>query len=93
MHITSNEIYNFIKDKNIITDINFVDFENKDECIICLEDSSHPQLYSLLKCGHIFHDTCINKWMRKNKGICPVCRTRIYEDTILKWYIEKSVTL
>jgi hypothetical protein len=41
------------------------------ECCICLEDLTYD-LYAL-KCGHLFHENCIRKWLRFKK-FCPVCQ-------------------
>ncbi len=43
------------------------------ECSICMEQSNEGVL---LKCGHTYHKTCIEKW-RKNKSTCPLCRVEI----------------
>jgi len=51
-------------------------------CPICLEDlppslgfeeGRVEQGCELLRCGHVFHQPCINHWLR-NKPQCPVCR-------------------
>ena len=39
------------------------------DCSIC-QEMLQP---TLLKCGHSFHPTCINKWFAINKS-CPICR-------------------
>ena len=39
------------------------------DCSIC-QEMLKP---TLLKCGHSFHPTCINKWFAINKS-CPICR-------------------
>ena len=41
------------------------------ECAICLEDCN--MIWKRLPCGHMFHRSCIRKWM-KNKKTCPLCR-------------------
>ena len=42
------------------------------ECSICYEliDTNNNQI---LKCNHVFHKECINKWLKKNNK-CPICR-------------------
>ena len=40
------------------------------ECSICLNSSTCG---GKLKCGHIFHENCINKWF-EFKNTCPNCR-------------------
>jgi hypothetical protein len=54
----------------------FETFERADDgtCAICFE-SLNKQVTELAGtlCGHIFHMSCINKWLPKN-GSCPMCR-------------------
>jgi len=46
-------------------------------CPICFEDIFFPKK---LLCGHNFHMSCIDKWVKKY-DTCPCCRSRI--DTTL----------
>ena len=62
------------KDKDII-DIN-IKTQLNDECIICLENIQSNDRASLLKCGHIYHQSCIYEWFHKKK-ICPICYIEI----------------
>ena len=33
-------------------------------------------MYIVIKCGHSFHEECINRWQNNEFGmICPICRT------------------
>ena len=56
--------FDYIKDSDI---------SDKDECIICFENSNK------LKCGHYIHKECLNNWYKKNKqnnkikNICIYC--------------------
>jgi hypothetical protein len=43
-----------------------------EECCICL-DNNNSQRWSMLPCGHKFHDTCISSWLLRQQR-CPVCR-------------------
>ncbi|MBA3956909.1 MAG: hypothetical protein H0X51_00740 [Parachlamydiaceae bacterium] len=49
---------------------------DQDECGICL--SKYEQNVSndclRLKCGHIFHHACVERWILKKKS-CPTCRS------------------
>ena len=49
--------------------------EIRSSCPICLEEMTTDLIDNLLKlkCPHIFHSTCIMRWM-ENKTTCPVCR-------------------
>ncbi|RDX77252.1 RING-H2 finger protein ATL30, partial [Mucuna pruriens] len=44
------------------------------ECAICLLEFEHDDMLRLLTlCCHVFHQDCIDLWLRSNKT-CPVCR-------------------
>jgi len=49
--------------------------KQQDKCVICLGG-----LYDVrsISCGHTFHKSCIEKWIRK-KNNCPICRTLVNE--------------
>lgn len=43
-------------------------------CSICLMDYKESDLLRMLpRCGHLFHVTCVDPWLRM-KLTCPVCR-------------------
>ncbi|KAI1705739.1 ring finger domain-containing protein [Ditylenchus destructor] len=55
-------------------------------CSVCIEYLNlHPACS--LKCGHVFHSTCLDKCM-KRKRECPVCRKRVTETGIRKLYFS-----
>lgn len=54
-----------LSDFSIITDI---------ECSICLEPFELGEVVKNLKCSHIYHVNCVEKWFKKNET-CPLCRT------------------
>ena len=43
-------------------------------CSICLNDVRRTRQNSNLRCGHLFHSTCLNDWKAKGKNTCPLCR-------------------
>lgn len=49
---------------------------SNDTCSICLEnfDEQDDLKATYTICGHRFHDTCINVWIR-SKNTCPLCKT------------------
>jgi len=61
----------YIKKKKINQCMIDIDNINKENCIICLEEPKKKCCQ--LKCGHIFHKRCINKWFRTSSS-CPICR-------------------
>ena len=50
--------------------------ENKKKCLICLENFLKGEESIILPCIHMFHSTCIKKWI-KIKDFCPLCKKTI----------------
>ncbi len=66
-----------------------------DSCAICLEDIQILNNYSeskTLRCKHIFHKECIEKWISDFHWVCPLCRTGIFE-LIVKKSMDKDYFL
>jgi len=42
-----------------------------DTCAVCLEDYKVGEVLAQLPCGHVFHPTCANKWLREDWR-CPL---------------------
>jgi hypothetical protein len=65
------------------------------ECTICLEALSNPAI-SLKKCGHNFHEDCMQRLRDSNNNMCPTCRTKVssgdVEPTDLDVEPEKPVS-
>lgn len=43
-------------------------------CSICLNEVKQTRHTRKIRCGHIFHTHCLEKWEEKGKNTCPVCR-------------------
>ncbi|KAM3407541.1 hypothetical protein ACQJBY_001120 [Aegilops geniculata] len=54
--------------------------QDKERCIICLEEYKHKDSLGKLKCGHDFHAGCIKKWLEV-KNACPVCKADAANET------------
>ena len=61
--------------ENKLLDISKLQNENK-KCVICIEEFKDEDLVTNLPCVHMFHTTCLKKWI-KYKKICPICRLHI----------------
>ena len=47
-------------------------------CSICLDDVTSKSSSKKLKCGHLFHSTCVARWLNsgnENAHCCATCRT------------------
>mmetsp|Transcript_8873 Transcript_8873/g.12953 ORF Transcript_8873/g.12953 Transcript_8873/m.12953 type:complete len:292 (-) Transcript_8873:203-1078(-) len=63
-----------------------VDVQDTGTCAICLEDYGGPERTNKtvgLRCNHLFHETCIKKWLMSQRGKnCPICKEVVSsEDT------------
>ncbi|KAA3451254.1 RING-H2 finger protein ATL44-like [Gossypium australe] len=51
--------------------------EEEVECAICLckidEDDEIPEL----RCDHVFHKVCLDRWVGYRRSTCPLCRTSL----------------
>ena len=66
--------------------------EEEEDCSICLEpldsfdeESNTKKIIKQLKCGHKFHEKCINAAINSRRNLipgprCPMCRTPIIEE-------------
>jgi hypothetical protein len=53
-----------------------VDLVMTSECCICLDSFEGKQTLKPLRCGHVFHPLCIDKWIRTSDQ-CPLCKHKI----------------
>ncbi|KAL7083279.1 hypothetical protein ACP275_14G151100 [Erythranthe tilingii] len=50
------------------------------QCTICLSEYQEKEVLRIMpKCGHSFHLSCIDVWLRK-QSTCPVCRLSLHES-------------
>ena len=75
-----------------LLDVNLDDSDEK--CMICLENLSNEQQYSLPECSHTFHQNCIMQWFRSGSHKCPLCNKTMYDATplwnIIEQYVENT---
>ncbi|KAK9116831.1 hypothetical protein Sjap_015778 [Stephania japonica] len=50
-----------------------------DSCTICLEDLEIDSEATRTPCFHMFHPSCIVKWLEMN-NVCPLCRCKLSDD-------------
>mmetsp|Transcript_11164 Transcript_11164/g.16490 ORF Transcript_11164/g.16490 Transcript_11164/m.16490 type:complete len:642 (-) Transcript_11164:8-1933(-) len=61
------------------------------ECPICLEHLIRDVVP--LSCSHVYHRSCILKWVQQDKETCPVCTAPIFKTKSLKKFkrIKKKI--
>ena len=57
-------------------------------CSICLNEVK-PTRHNAIRCGHIFHKSCIERWKGQGKHTCPVCR-KVFD--VSKFHVTLTVT-
>lgn len=62
-------------------------------CTICYEDYQKAQDNAclLLKCGHIFHENCIETWVHQQQN-CPICKSKAFIPVLMKDIVTETVT-
>ncbi|XP_030533828.1 RING-H2 finger protein ATL39-like [Rhodamnia argentea] len=54
------------------------------QCSICLGEYQEREVLRIMpKCGHNFHLSCIDTWLRK-RSTCPVCRLHVQDSVLSK---------
>jgi hypothetical protein len=51
-----------------------------DECSICLDEYLPGVRLRQLPCQHVFHSTCICRWLVERHAVCPLCKVDLYEE-------------
>ena len=46
----------------------------EDVCPICLDDLCAGPVLNKLPCGHVFHASCVQHWLRTRSPCCPMCK-------------------
>lgn len=65
------------------------DVDKSAQCAICMEDFNLNETAKKLPCKHLFHEPCVNEWLKLH-GTCPVCRKNLNgEDTSQREYISR----
>lgn len=49
---------------------------NEEECMICLDQFGENEDVILLECGHPFHKSCLDPWLKLHSE-CPNCRHKL----------------
>ncbi|XP_022999844.1 RING-H2 finger protein ATL5-like [Cucurbita maxima] len=62
------------------------------QCSICLSEYEEKEVLRIIpKCGHSFHLSCIDVWLRK-QSTCPVCRLPLQDTFRTKPVIPMTVS-
>jgi len=75
----NQEDINITMDKNDIDNLKILKYSQEftTNCSICLMDVEKDNEYYQIKCNHIFHKKCLEKWLEEYNYVCPICRTEL----------------
>ncbi|XP_041014197.1 RING-H2 finger protein ATL14-like [Juglans microcarpa x Juglans regia] len=54
------------------------DEEDQVECAVCLCKIEEGEEIRELRCDHIFHRICLDRWLGYNRVTCPLCRDSLF---------------
>ncbi|XP_022752022.1 probable E3 ubiquitin-protein ligase XERICO [Durio zibethinus] len=60
--------------------------DQSNECAVCLSELEEGEKVRRLKCKHIFHKDCLDRWLQQYLATCPLCRTKVLPDEIVANY-------
>ena len=64
--------------------------QNGCACAVCLfEFSEEEEIRCMRNCKHIFHRTCVDRWIDHDQKTCPLCRTPFVPDDMLDDYNQR----
>eukprot|EP00755_Sulcionema_specki_P015440 Sspe_Gene.59399::Locus_32620_Transcript_1_1_Confidence_1.000_Length_1509::g.59399::m.59399/K10666/RNF5; E3 ubiquitin-protein ligase RNF5 len=53
------------------------------DCGVCLEKAADPVV---TLCGHLFCWPCLDEWLGRAKGECPICKATCDRSTVIPMY-------
>lgn len=57
--------------------------DRQESCAVCLHEFDEGEEIRLLRnCRHIFHRTCLDRWMDHDQKTCPLCRTQFVPEEL-----------
>ncbi|KAK7292704.1 hypothetical protein RJT34_15556 [Clitoria ternatea] len=64
--------------------------KEKNSCAVCLfEFSEEEEIRCMRNCKHIFHRSCVDRWIDHDQKTCPLCRTPFVPDDMLDDYNQR----
>jgi hypothetical protein len=66
---------------NAINILNININNTNEECMICKDELSCAQCYTLPECNHTYHTHCLVSWFRNGDSRCPYCGNKGINNT------------
>ncbi|KAE8697619.1 Detected protein of unknown function [Hibiscus syriacus] len=59
-------------------------------CAVCFYDfEGEDEIRRLVNCRHVFHRSCLDRWMGYDQKTCPLCRTNFVPDDMQETFNER----
>ncbi|KAE8694619.1 Detected protein of unknown function [Hibiscus syriacus] len=77
--------------RELLPVVKFSDLVDPPEsCAVCLYDfEGEDEIRRLKNCRHIFHRSCLDRWMGYDQKTCPLCRTCFVPDDMQETFNER----
>jgi len=53
------------------------------ECVVCLCKIEEGDEISVLRCDHMYHRRCLDKWVSFKNNTCPLCRESLRPERVI----------
>ncbi|KAK8606431.1 hypothetical protein V6N13_030714 [Hibiscus sabdariffa] len=77
--------------RELLPVVKFSDLVDPPEsCAVCLYDfEGQDEIRRLTNCRHVFHRSCLDRWMGYDQKTCPLCRTCFVPDDMMETFNER----
>ncbi|KZV31551.1 hypothetical protein F511_07402 [Dorcoceras hygrometricum] len=66
------------------------EMEQPESCAVCLyEFAGDDEIRRLRNCRHVFHRSCVDRWMDHDQKTCPLCRTHFIPEDMQEAFNER----
>ncbi|CAN4075923.1 unnamed protein product [Withania somnifera] len=64
--------------------------DSPESCAVCLyEFDWEDEIRRLMNCCHVFHRSCVDRWMDHGQNTCPLCRKEFIPEYIMGIFNQK----
>ncbi|KAI3839884.1 hypothetical protein MKX03_025149 [Papaver bracteatum] len=71
-----------------------VNASDQDSCAICLCDyEGQDEIKPLISCHHVFHGSCLDRWIVGDQTTCPLCRNSLVPIQMYKASKESNLNV
>lgn len=62
----------------------------KVKCVFCLCDIEEGEEVRELRCRHVFHRFCLDRWLEFGNDTCPLCRVPLVPFKVKAKFVEMN---